>query len=550
MKKLVIAMLIWPLVAVGLCATGEEPSIVETRVKRVALFKNGYSFLTCEGELPEGEGSVLLDRIPRASLGTLWFDTPVARTRAVRRGFSTERVAASFREMAQANPGATVRVVTDEEIVGTLLDVPGPAPNQPPLLGRNMGGYASSSSMGMGVPSDMLMVRRSDGGVTAIRFGDVRRIEFPDECATHYDVVQEKRFIECELDGATGETPLRLHYLEAGMTWTPGYEVTLLDDATALVRLKATLINDIEDLEEVEVRFVVGYPNFMYADVIEPLTADQPVQAFLEALCAPESGRRSSRRATMTQQSGPSIMTNAPYFGEGYADAPPPMPAVGEFREDLFFYPPFTTTIKKGERTAFAVMETQAPYRHIYTWDVPDTIPVNRQGYYQEPSEDGPESEVIWHGIRLKNPSKQPWTTGSALILQDELPIGQDMLRYTSIGGQTIVRITRATDVAGQKKETEIERQHDAKRMYGTTYDLVKVRGELTLQNRRTEPIHAVVKKSTTGTVTDSSPEAEVTVRAEGLRPVNQKSTLEWEVDLNPGEETVLTYAIDVYVRG
>ena len=112
-----------------------------------------------------------------------------------------------------------------------------------------------------------------------------------------------------------------------------------------------------------------------------------------------------------------------------------------------------------------------------------------------------------------------------------------------------MVRITKATDVAAQKKEFEVERTPNAKHIYGYRCDLIKVRGELSLQNKRTQPVHVVVTKSVTGEVTSTTPEAKASVRAEGLQPINPRSVLEWEVDLDPGQEMELTYVVDVYVR-
>jgi hypothetical protein len=246
----------------------------------------------------------------------------------------------------------------------------------------------------------------------------------------------------------------------------------------------------------------------------------------------------------MTQQR----FSNVAFFAEE-APAMPVLPTEGEFKEDLFYYPPVTATVKKGERFSFVLSESKAPYQHIYTWDIPDTIPLDRSGRYDRSSDETPETEPIWHSLKLENKTKQPWTTGSAFIVQDGVPLGQDMLKYTSVGSQTIVRITRATDVAGQRQEFEIERQRNARQFYRDNYDLVTVRGELKLQNKRTKPVHATITKTTTGTVEQTSPEAKVAVRAEGLTPVNQKSTLEWSIDLAPGEEQVLTYVVQVYVR-
>jgi len=546
--KTFLALLVAFCATSGIAAWGEDtPALVETEVARVALFKNGYGYFTCEGALPRGADRIRLDRVPLAALGTLWIastdlDASVVDARVVRETETSVRPVTSFDELIRNNVGKSVRIVADEEFVGEILpfpESPGPEPDVPQL---------GHGPVHVPVPpptpqAAFFLLRTAEGKVTALRFGDVRRLELDDDGVFAREVETENRYLECRLESPAGEGAVFLHYLQAGASWTPGYEIRLVDDDTAEVSLKATVINDVEDLVDAELRFVVGYPNFMYADVYEPLTGDQPLREFLEALSRRPDGGRGSRRAVMAQQA----MSNVAYYEEEVG-AMPALPEQGEFKEDLFFYPPVTATVKKGERLSFVLSESQSPYRHVYTWDVPDTIPLNRSGYYQQPEEEQ-APEVIWHNLRIENEGKQPWTTGPALIVQDGLPLGQDMLKYTSVGGQTLVRITKATDVAAEKRELEVERTPNAKEIYGYRCDLIEVRGELSLQNKRTQPVHVVVTKSVTGEVTSTTPEAKVSVRAEGLQPINPRCVLEWEVDLDSGQDTKLTYDVDVYMR-
>jgi len=546
------------LVVSGGTAYGDGPAdVVETKVTHVALFKNGYGFFSCEGTLPKGEQTIVLDRVPRASLGTMWFGTSgtssrVVDAKVVRRTVPLDRPAMNFEELIRSNPGAHARVVASETFEGTLLPVPEeftypdvgpmfPFPTVPERNYRSRPGFDPARGR---LRPEMFTVRTEEGEIVAVRFSDVRQLSMSGGDHAEFTEQREHPYLECRLEKAARGGAIHLHYLQVGASWIPGYEIELVDDDTATVRLKGTLVNDVEDLDEAQVHFVVGYPNFMYADVEEPLSGRQSLQQFLQSLTDSGSREPRGRRAMMAQQS----MSNVAWF-DMETPAMPVMPTGGEFKEDLFYYPPVAATVKKGERLSFVLSESQAPYQHIYTWDVPDTIPLNRQGYYERRSGETPEPEPIWHSLKLENKAKQPWTTASAFIVQDDVPLGQDMLRYTSVGSETVVRITRATDVAGRKQEFETERQHNARQFYNNNYDLVTVRGELKLQNKRTKPVRATITKATTGTVAETSPEAEVAVRAEGLTPVNQKSTLKWQIDLDPGEEQTLTYIVKVYVR-
>jgi hypothetical protein len=551
MKHITLALLL------TLCSLtyGDEPvTPVKTNVRHLSLFKNGYGFFSCEGKLPKGQQTLSLDRVPQAALGTLWFgtsnsDARVTSTKIVKRSVLEKRHATNFEDLIRSNPGAHVEVWTDEAHTGTLMPVIDPEPKESDPNQTMHPGFSRHVDMGQPISNrtTFFTLRTDDSRHKSLRFSDVRKLTWSGAFKSQLENKQEKLLLECALDKPSAGGALQLNYLQSGVSWIPAYEVDLLDNDTAVVRLKATVVNEVEDLENTEIQCIVGYPNFMYKNVEEPLSGRQTLQQFLETLTNFQDPSRNRRNAMMVQQA---FSNNIAVFNNDWDAAVPVMPSGGEFKEDLFYYPPITLSMKKGERQSFVVSESTVPYQHVYNWNLADTIPLDNNGYYQGNQRRQPtDEEAIWHALKLENKGKQPWTTGSALIVRDGVPIGQDLLYYTSISGHTSVRITRATDVAGNNEEFEVERQQNAQDFYGNRHDLVTIRGEIKIQNKRHTAIHSVITKTTTGVVKETSPEAKTAVRAEGLRPVNRKSTLKWELDLEAGEEKTLTYTLEVFVR-
>src|SRR5207244_2793900 len=72
------------------------------------------------------------------------------------------------------------------------------------------------------------------------------------------------------------------------------------------------------------------------------------------------------------------------------------------------------------------------------------------------------KAEEVWHSVRLQNTGKVPWTTAPALTMQGGQVLGQDLIRYTSPGGKTTVKITQAVDIKAERAEFEVERKRNA----------------------------------------------------------------------------------------
>jgi hypothetical protein len=218
----------------------------------------------------------------------------------------------------------------------------------------------------------------------------------------------------------------------------------------------------------------------------------------------------------------------------------------GAAEEDLFLYHKEKISIKKGERAYYPIFFDEVDYKHIYEWEIPDTINVDPRGY-QRSEQQKKEKEQVWHSVKLSNSTKYPWTTAPAFVVSGWKPLAQDTLNYTPRNAKTNLKLTVATDVKHDRHEYEIDRQRDV-RIYNHNYDLVTVKGELSIKNHKNKEITMEIKKRLTGEATEASHKGKIEKVAEGLRGVNQNSSISWEIPLKPGEEINVTYKYRVYI--
>ena len=142
-----------------------------------------------------------------------------------------------------------------------------------------------------------------------------------------------------------------------------------------------------------------------------------------------------------------------------------------------------------------------------------------------------------------------PWTTAQAEFVESGNFTGQDICYYTAPGAQTVVRLNKALNISAEQAEVEIERKRDAFQLYGSHFDLVKVKGELKLRSRIDKPVNMEITKILSGDVLEMSPEAKDTITTKGIKAVNQQHALVWNIELKPCEEQIIAYVYEVYIR-
>jgi hypothetical protein len=280
--------------------------------------------------------------------------------------------------------------------------------------------------------------------------------------------------------------------------------------------------------------------------VLSPISLQQNVAGFVQALAAGGSAQAGRFANTMSQQV---LFNNYNNGDSSYASVTPGggysvrQQTPGEQGEDLYFYHKNGVTLKKGDRASFSLLKMSAPYEHIYQWEIPDSMNVDDRGYRLN-QQSAPENQV-WHVLRLENTSQQPWTTAPAFALNGTLPVAQDTLGYTPPGGRSFLKLTVATDVRAEQSQTETTRTQV--NIAGRNYDEVTVAGKLKLTNWKSTEISMLVRKSVVGEVLES-PDGKVTKVARNLTSVNSNSEIEWEFKLPAGKDRELPYQYKVLI--
>ncbi len=532
-------MTIVALALVAALAAG-QPVEMETQIRTIALFKNGLGYFVRTGQLPEAPAEIEVGPMPAASHGTFWLgwgdQVQFANLRSVETQAAGTRDALVLEDLLRANVGKRAKIwLTGDEgemITGRIIACPRPPRPDPPNP------YVSIVPPPDGPRNANLLVIESDGAKVAVWLNTVRRVEFLDE--PEMEIPVDERAITLSGRLVRGGGPLSISYLAKGITWAPSYQVDISDDENARLTAKATIINEIEDLEDVQIDLVTGYPYLEFAQIISPLAQKEDLASFLNALYRGESERRWLESGPMAQ-----VALKASWGMPGVPTPDYGAPAQGVSAEDLFFYPVENVTLAEGETGYYPLFSATVPYEHVYTWDVPDYI--DDQDHYAQPPEE--QRQIVWHSLRLSNEMGMPWTTAPAETVKGGRILGQSTLHYTPPGGKTLVKITHALGIQAEEIELEIARQPNAANFHGYRYDRVTVKGTLTMRSHMDRSVDVKVTKMLTGEVQESSPEAEVQQLAAGLKRVNPRSRLTWERPLAAGEEIEMAYVYEVYIR-
>ena len=357
-----------------------------------------------------------------------------------------------------------------------------------------------------------------------------------------------------------GPAKLKLEHFGPGVRWIPTYRVSLGADGKAEMLMQAEILNEGEDLSDVEVDLVVGVPNFRFREVVSPMSMESTLINFLQRV-APQIMGQGMSNALFTQRAG-EYRGQVPEPGTSGPGVPAvPKELVAEGAQDLFTYHLPKLSLEVGERAAVPIISAKVPFRHLYAWDVQ----LSRTGVESLPGA-GPHvsplrllKNEVWHLVEMSNETNVPWTTGSALVMDGYLPVGQELLTYTSVGGRCQLPLTVAVDVRGTYEEQETGRELKAINYNGYDYTRVTKKGTLRVTNYKKEAINLVVTCAFGGNATEVPDGGKVTVsdfqsgdwnsNFNGHPGLNGHSTVQWEIQLDPGKSKVLTCVYSYYTR-
>ena len=525
---------------------------VMLKTTSVAAFKNGLGFFMRQGTAHLAGGQARIPFVPEASLGTLWLapnESGVAIEELVAYRYKTqkERGVESLEELLENSVGKTVTVTFNQkEYTGEILGFSKPETQNTASPPNNVDTYLLSSSIAPAQPARVLLMKAGNV-VLALDPRSVSLVSSPAAPNMTFKQESEAKALRFTLKGAKETANLTMGYLEKGVGWTPSYLVSLQDEKSARITMQAVLTDDVEDLNDADVFFVVGVPNFQFADQWSPMALQQTLVQYMRDAETPRSNSRFSN-AIMSQSVGGLRQENGPDTFQATVRE-----LQGAPEEDLFLYTRPNVTLAKGERATYNIFAANIPYEHIYEWEVVDNPQVdvygNRVNNSSANNAADPAANVVWHSLRLKNSSAFPWTSAPAMVISGTKALSQDTLLYTPKEASTNLKMTIATDLRTSKKELEVERQPKALYRNGIDFEAVTVEGTLKLKNYKNGAVAVKVYRSLVGEVLSTTDAGQAEKTGEGIRGVNASSRITWDVKLKPGEEKVITYRYKILVR-
>lgn len=509
--------------ATVLGGTGDEPAsnpyVWKPKTKSVSVFKNGYGFFTREGEVALREGWGHASELPPAAFGTLAIYAQNTQQLVDIVGIGDGELT-RFDGLEQKNDHAYKQLALESALATSVK-----------LKYRD--GREELEATGV--------VKAISGGYVVLQQGNTAAAIAMQSIQSMQRATLPLRFHVLSETGAQAEkVSLNMAYLRSGIVWIPEYTLKLVDEETAELTLRGTLVNEAEDLIDCDVNFVVGVPHFVHSDLLTPLAVGHTIRTLGTAM--PGVGvpqqvmSQVMNRAAIANNFGNSIQNN----DVGSATNPnepnaafasimnhlPPSESVGS--GDYSVYTKSHVTVRRGERAVVTLMTKKIRYSHTYHWNT---------------------GSDIEHRLSLWNNTTTPWTTGPCLALFGSQPLSEDILKYTPVNGRGELTVTTAINIAKQVTESEVDRKlksHEPQP--GQFLDLVTVGGHLKIKSYERSPVQIRVRKTVFGKPIFASENGVLTVDSEKLRLLERSGTIEWNLTLDPGVEYDLEYRFERFV--
>lgn len=467
MKKLAF-LLFLPLFAFA------QIGVMKTKLTSLIVYSTGFGYFVREGEGQLENGYISLDYLPQASVGSFWI----------------------YIKQKNAYPDSlinpqenTIEFKDKAQLLASLQGKIGEMFRIETESGTSEGKLTH-------ILPDLILLEGDKGQVSAIEPDKVKKVV----------LLGYPLKLKVGGMGENEKVGITMSYLQGGLGWEPNYLLYISGEKEATLSLRATVVNNLEDWENITCYFAVGMPQFPWKTELDPLIARN-----LLVLTDGGARRMAAPLNREKQIAAPDL--------EGYA--PPATSLTGEELATLYLYKKEGFSLKRGDAGAVTLFNVPLPSKHIYVWDA--------------------DGDRITHLVSFTNKTDGPLVPGSILTVEQGNPLGQDRLELVPIGGEGRVTLGIASELEGKVEETEISREMvETKDKEPKTYAKMRIRGRLELRNYGTKEAEVEVNRTVLGELLSSSPQAKVTLlSSDGLNPRNN---LFWSVKLPAGGKLELGY--------
>jgi hypothetical protein len=493
-----------------------NPHVWEPGIQSVSVFKNGLGFFLREGEVSLRDGWCHAKRIPPAAFGTLAIYS-----------LDSEQLV----DIVGAGPGEIVEFDgkdAEDCIVARVSRLEAAKNLNVQLSYKHKGQARSAAGKVVSVGADYAVLESNNNSFAV-----------PLKGITRMQILELPMRIHLQADN--GEVPektqLGMAYLRKGITWIPEYTVKILDDTTAEITLRGTLVNEAEDLVNCDVNFVVGVPHFTHTDYMAPIAVGQVIRTIGSALAPVNVRNQIASRAAISFNG-----IQSDQFGYGNVVEQPVNDGANDLSKSLGNLPTLGTTagtdytvytkekmtIRKGEKAIVTLFVGKITYSHIYRWTT---------------------SDKMKHFLVLDNDTETAWTTGPYLAISADRPLSEDLLKYTPKGGKCEIPVTHAINIAHAETRSEIDRELKAHNPRSSYYlDLVMLDGEIRLRNFEKRTVDIVVTTVVPGRPISAGENGVIRQDHTKLKLTERSGTITWRITLDAGESRTITYKYEQYV--
>jgi hypothetical protein len=219
-----------------------------------------------------------------------------------------------------------------------------------------------------------------------------------------------------------------------------------------------------------------------------------------------------------------------------------------EESKGLYLYTVRNATLEKGSRAHYTLFESKVNIKHLYEC----ILPVNNRGGFHEGASFTFDARYnnVYHSIEILNNTKNPFTTGSVMIINgaNGQPVAQDLLRYTGTGLTSSIRLTQSQDIRVENKENVKNISNDFTRINNINYRLVTVEGEITITNSNNKDLNFSLSKTVIGKLGFVSEKHTTTSQVIG-HDINPIESFNINMILKGNETKKVTYTYQIYTR-
>lgn len=502
-------------------ALSTAPTYSPLKAVDASLFKNGYAMMTYEVKVP-ASGEVFIKEPPQATMGTVWFYTEKG-------GKISELVLTSVKE-------ESVTKVTAQSLVALMALNKG-KPAKLVIRDYDNNGYKTVNAKIIEA-NNGLVIYEANGTQTSVSPGNIQSVEISNTVYSS-DAKTSVQTPVIKLR-STPNKSVFMYALQSGLTWSPAYNIDISDEKELILTAKATVINDLTELNLKESRLISGFPNIAFLGQPDPFLTYQRIQQFAGGGGGMGGGASLANRMDTQRAYMPSTAL------ESFSESMNVNDLAGFQAEDLYFYQLPNVNLKQGDRGYYVIFQAKSEYKHVYTLDIPMGSRTDNR-FIPVP----PERTNVWHKLSFKNTSGRPLTTAPTMIMQNGQMIAQDTITYVPNGAEIKLPITQSLDIASTVTEEEesIERGATKDRNGNPVLDLVTVTGKISISNFKDKEINIELTKDVLGEFLQLSDNGSSSKSVRDQSDSNPTSTGKWSLKLAKGAKKEITYSYKVLVQ-